>query len=117
MGTQKISIISRLISGFLFAFAVGITAVCVPIGLLLLTRGKAIQLLGLFKGFPIWESSLLAISAAIGIVLGPDRSMETLGHLWGIEQPRKIALTLGLWACFVAFAVCSYWVFERRHGF
>ena len=116
MDTPRTSLTNRLITGFLFAFFVGITSICVPIALLLLTRGKAIQLLGLFKGFPIWESTLLAIAGIMGVALGPDRSMELLGHLWGIERPRRTGITIGLWIFFISIALCGYWIAGQRHG-
>jgi hypothetical protein len=116
MATQKISVIDRLIAGFLFAFSVGVTAICVPIALVLLTRGKGIQLFVLFKGFPVWESSLLALSAIMGMALGPDRSMKLLGHLWGTERPRRAEMTIGLWVFFISAAFCSYWIAGKRHG-
>jgi len=106
----------RLIAGFLFAFFVGITAICVPIGLVMLTRGKAVQLLVLFKGFSVWESGILATAAVLGIVLGIDRSAELLGHLWGTEEPRRTELTVGLWVFFIAIASLSYWIAGKRHG-
>ena len=116
MDTPKISLADRLIAGFLCTFFAGITAICVPIGLALITRGKAIQLLGLFKGFPVWESTLLAIAAIMGFALGPDRSMKLLGHLWGTEQPRRTEITIGLWIFFISVALFSYWIAGQRHG-
>jgi hypothetical protein len=116
MQTQSISISERLIAGFLFALMVGLTAICVPIALVFLTRGKGLQFLGLFNGFRSWESDVLMISAIVGLALGPDRSMALLGHLWGTERPRNFRLTFGLWACLTLVAFCSYLFMGGRHG-
>jgi hypothetical protein len=112
MEKQRISIGERLTAGFLFALMVGITALCVPIGLLIVSRGRALNVLHVFSGFHVWATGLLIFSGLLGMALGPDRSMEMLGHLWGTERPRRIGLTLAIWSGFILIALCSYWIFK-----
>ena len=116
MSANQITLGERLVTGFLSAVVMAIMTICVPIGMVILSRGHGLNMLIMFGSFHIWGLSLIVVSGIVGTILGTDRTMIIFGHLWGTELPKKPGITLLLWATLVGIAATSYWVFTSHHS-
>lgn len=75
------SLIDRLATSFIAAFVMAIMAVGMPMGLLIVTRGKALQFLGAYLSFAQWGSGVPLAAAVVGLVMGSERTVVLFGHL------------------------------------
>jgi len=110
MHHENVSIEDRLIAGALSALAMGVTAIAVPVVMLIVSRGRVFEFGNVFVGFHIWAISVVVLAGLLGICTGSKRAVELLGHLWGTAQPRNLGLTLLLWGVIVAIGLTSHWL-------
>lgn len=110
------SLQDRLISACLSAFFMVITVVVVPVAILVVSggvsRGHSFGW-GLFKYFEhflVWAATVVACATVAGFCLGNTRVTSLFGHLWGTEEPRNFAVSLGLWAALVFLAFVALWL-------
>ena len=111
MGPIRITLTDRFVAGFLSALMILVMAIGTPITLLLLTRGRALEVFGVFRTFHAWGSAVVALGWLAGFALGSERSVVLFAHLWGTERPKNLQITLSLWVALVGVAGISYWFF------
>lgn len=116
METNKISLADHLIAGALSALMMAIMALGIPIVLAVLSRGRGLEILGVFGTFHTWGAAVVAVAGLAGVALGSERVVVLFAHLWGTERPQKIWLTLSLWTAVIGIAGVSYWFFGQHHA-
>lgn len=115
--TNQITLGERVVAGCLSALVMAIMTVCVPLGVLVLGRGRGLNLsVGVFNAFHAWGIGLIAVSGIAGALLGTDRITTILGHLWGTERSERPGVTLLLWAVVIGIGAVSYLMFGKHHG-
>jgi hypothetical protein len=112
---KLVTVGERIIDGILSALAMGVTAVVAPIGVVVLSRGRGLSMLGVFGTFHYWGISLIVIAGILGASLGANRVTTLFGHLWGTEEPQDIRMTLSLWIAVMGIGYASYWILGRHH--
>jgi hypothetical protein len=117
MESNRITLNDRFVAGLLSALMIAVMAIGTPIALLLLTRGRALEVFGVFGTFHTWGSAVVVLGWLAGFVLGSERSIVLFAHLWGTERPKNIRMTLSLWAALVGAAGINYWLFDQLHAF
>jgi hypothetical protein len=115
MTGSQITIGERIFAAAVSALIMAVMALCIPIGVFVLSRGRGLEMLSLFGSFHIWGMSLIIIAGFAGAALGTDSTLVLYGHLWATEEPKKPALTFTLWMAILTLALCSYWMFDRHH--
>lgn len=114
MRSTSTSLSERLIAAGVSAFFMAITAIAVPVGVRVLSRGRGWELLGLFGQFHVWAFFVVACAAFAGFCLGNERTTVFFAHLWFTEQPRKLPISLCLWAALAITALVSHWLFGKN---
>lgn len=105
--STDVSVGDRLIAGVLSALIMAVMALVVPVSLAVLSRGRGLELLGVFGTFHVWGMAVVVFAGVVGLVLGSARVAVLFGHLWGTEQPRRIGVTLSLWGTLLLVAFIS----------
>jgi hypothetical protein len=116
MKSDEITLTDRFVSGCLSALMVAVMAIGTPIALAVLSRGRGLEILGVFSTFHTWGSAVVAVGWFIGFALGSERTIVLFAHLWGTERPKQGWITLALWAALIGVAGISYWMFDRLHA-
>lgn len=111
MKVNEISFIDRLVAAMLSALVVAIMAVSVPIALVVLSRGRGFELLGVFTTFRSWGTAIVITGWMVGFTLGSERVVVLMAHLWGTQRPKRIWITVSLWAALAGIASATYWLF------
>lgn len=91
-------------------------AVGAPLGLLILTRGKVVQVVEAYLSFAQWGSAVIATAGLTGLALGSDRTIVLFGHLWLTERPRRALLSSVLWLALFAIGFVSYSLLPSSHA-
>jgi hypothetical protein len=100
---QPVPLTDRAMAAGLCALAVGAT---LAIGLVLFfgfTRGAGAQVLLRWHVGRAWAACTVS-AALLGLVIGSEPLPALLAHLWGTAKPRRLELTLGLWAAIAIVA-------------
>lgn len=113
MKVNEISFIDRFIAGSLAALIVGIMAVMAPIAMVVFSRGRGFEVLGMLSSFRAWGSALVVAGWTVGFALGTERVTVLIAHLWGTERPKRMWVTVGLWIALAGIAGMGYWLFGR----
>lgn len=116
MVDPSLSLSDRLVAACMASFLMALMAVVVPLLILVLGRGRGLEMLGIFGAFYLWGSGLVVFAFASGLVLGIERTTEVLAHLWGTAKPRAPAVSIGLWLLLLAVAASSYWILGTLHA-
>ena len=90
MDSNRITLNDRFVAGFLSALMITVMAIRTPIALLLLTRGRALEVFGVFSTFHSWGTAVVAAAWLTGFAIGSERSIVLFAHLWGTERPKNI---------------------------
>jgi hypothetical protein len=115
MMNNEITLGERIATGFISALLMGIMAICVPIAIAVLSKGRGLTMLTVFSTFHIWGATLMLASGIIGMVLGAEKTTSIFAHLWGTESPRRLEITVILWFALFAIGGFSYWLFAMHH--
>ncbi len=113
MKVNQITLVDRLVAAMLSALVAAIMAVSTPIALVVLSRGRGFEVLGLFTTFLTWGSAIVIAGWAVGFTLGSDRTIILMAHLWGTQRPKRTWVTVSLWAALAGIAGTSYWLFYQ----
>lgn len=99
----------RIISGVLTAIALAITALVVGL-LLTLYRGGpgTTETVLLWTAMPKLLLLLSAIGLLAGIVLGPNRAVNLLSHVWGTAHPRRPVITILMWLALIVLWLAAF---------
>jgi len=100
---QPTTLSDRAMAAGLCALFVGASLAVLLVVFFYVCRGIGAQLI--LRGHPLhaWFACIAA-AAATGFVIGSEPLPELLAHLWGTARPRRIELTLGLWAALAVVA-------------
>jgi hypothetical protein len=112
METNKITLTDRFVTGVLSALMIAVMAIGTPIALAVLSRGRGLEILGVFSTFHTWGSAVIVVVFLVGFLLGSERAIVLFAHLWGTARPKQVLVTLSLWAALVGIAGISYWLFD-----
>ncbi len=117
MDTDQITLSERLVAGLMSALVMAIMTVFAPIiVMLVITKGRGLDLLRIFGSFHVWGMALVIFAGVTGAVLGIDRATTLFGHLWGTEEPKREGVTLALWAVLAGIGLASYWMFGMHRA-
>lgn len=116
MEVERISFSDRIAAAALSAFVMMIMALCFPIFLAVLSRGRGLEILGAFGTFHTWGATVSGVAALVGFALGIERVVVLFGHLWGTARPQRPAFTLFLWSTLIGVASVSYWFFGSHQA-
>jgi hypothetical protein len=98
------------------AVVMAIMAIGLPVGLLILTRGKGVPFVGAYLSFASWGSAIIIASAMTGFALGSVRTVVLFGHLWLTERPRNAWLSSLLWIALIAIGLTGYYLLPSHDG-
>ena len=95
----------------LSALVVAIMAVGFTIALLVLSRGRGFEILGVFTTFRTWGTAIVIAGWTVGFALGSERVIVLMAHLWGTQRPKRFWVTVSLWTALAGIAGASHWLF------
>ncbi len=107
MKSAQVTLSDRLVAASLSALFVGVTLMVFPFAILILMRGRGLELLQVFGHFHVWATAVLALAGLCGFIAGSEQSSELLAHFWGTSKPRRPGITLGMWAAVVVVALLT----------
>lgn len=107
------NLVDRLFAAGIAALFVAVTVLALPIALVLFTSGKSLLSLKGSANICVWGTSVVFTAASAAFSFGTEQIISLLGHLRGIERPRDLRLTLGLWMALLTIAACSIGVLEK----
>ncbi len=93
----------RAMAAGLCALFVGATLVVLLVVFFCLCRGLGAQMILQFHPMRAWIACIAA-GGALGFATGSEPLPDLLAHFWGTAKPRRLELTLGLWAAIAAVA-------------
>ncbi len=97
----------RLIAGMLTAIALCITAIAVVL-ILSIYRGGVSETIALWYTVPRLLLYLATAGFIAGALLGPVRAVTLLSHLWATAEPRRLLVTVFLWALVITLWLVAY---------
>lgn len=95
---------------------VALMALAAPVALIVLSRGKGVQVVVAYLSFSRWGAAVMAVAALAGVALGSKRTIVLFGHLWCTEQPRNLTLTVVLWSALLLVGLTGYWLLPSGPG-
>ena len=103
---RPVTLADRALGAGLGALCVGATLAVLLVAFFFLSRGAGAELLLRLHLMHAWLACVVA-AALLGLATGSEPLPELLAHFWGTATPRRLPLTLALWAAIAAIALAA----------
>lgn len=106
MRQQPVTLADRGMAASLCALFVSATLAVLLVGFFCVFRGFGAQMILQIHLVHAWIACVGA-ATLLGFVTGSEPLPDLLAHFWGTAKPRRLELTLGLWAAVAMVAVVA----------